>query len=176
MRDMIHACLRFCRPLGVDCTKGAGAVEFAIIAPVFILLLLGIIEFSNIFLVQNHMTEVARDTVRQLATGRIERDEARSFVEERLKDKVDAEVLVTVTETSVDKGTDILVWLGVPLGDVAMFDLWFHSTRSSGSSESTAATTSHPEARKRSHKSSRSAADEESGPRMLTASAAMFKE
>jgi Flp pilus assembly protein TadG len=47
--------------------RGAVAVEFALIAPLFLAILLGIIEFSNFFRVQISVTQAAREAARSMA-------------------------------------------------------------------------------------------------------------
>jgi Flp pilus assembly protein TadG len=45
------------------------AVEFAIIAPVFLFLVLGVIQFASIMFMQNNMLNAAREAARQVAVG-----------------------------------------------------------------------------------------------------------
>lgn len=47
--------------------RGAVAVEFALLAPVLIMLLLGIMEFGRAYNVQASLTNAARDGVRSMA-------------------------------------------------------------------------------------------------------------
>lgn len=47
--------------------RGASAVEFALVAPVLILMLLGIISFGHAFHVQSVLSNAARDGVRIMA-------------------------------------------------------------------------------------------------------------
>ncbi len=47
--------------------RGASAVEFALVAPVLILMLLGIIAFGHAFHVQSVLSNAARDGVRVMA-------------------------------------------------------------------------------------------------------------
>ena len=49
--------------------RGAVAVEFALLAPVLILLLLGIAEFSRAYNVQVSLSSAAREGVRVMAIG-----------------------------------------------------------------------------------------------------------
>ena len=48
---------------------GASAVEFALVSPLLITMLLGVIQYGSVFLVQMRMNDTARDTVRRLAVG-----------------------------------------------------------------------------------------------------------
>lgn len=47
--------------------RGAVAVEFALVLPVFILLVLGIVEFGRAFNIQVSLSEAARETARYAA-------------------------------------------------------------------------------------------------------------
>ncbi|TKJ20692.1 hypothetical protein A6V29_08340 [Blastococcus sp. CCUG 61487] len=49
--------------------RGAAAVEFALIAPVLLLLLLGIVEFSKAFHDQASLSAAAREGARAMALG-----------------------------------------------------------------------------------------------------------
>ena len=49
--------------------RGASAVEFAIVLPVLLLFLYGIIEFGTVFLIKHGLTEAAADAVRAAATA-----------------------------------------------------------------------------------------------------------
>jgi Flp pilus assembly protein TadG len=60
---------RFCRRLKTDATKGSAAIEFALIAPVFFLLLMGTIESGVIFFAQSTLQNAVNDTARMVRTG-----------------------------------------------------------------------------------------------------------
>lgn len=51
-----------------DRSRGQALVEFAIILPVFVLLLAGVVQFGILFWAQNTLTQVARDTGRWAST------------------------------------------------------------------------------------------------------------
>jgi Flp pilus assembly protein TadG len=48
--------------------RGASAVEFALILPIFLLLIFGIVQYGTIFLVKNQMTQAASDAARSAVT------------------------------------------------------------------------------------------------------------
>jgi len=48
--------------------RGASAVEFALVLPIFLLLLFGIIQYGTIFLVRNQMIDAASDAARSAVT------------------------------------------------------------------------------------------------------------
>ena len=50
---------------------GAAAVEFAFIVPILLLLFSGIVQFGSIMFLENHMTNVARETSRRVAVGEL---------------------------------------------------------------------------------------------------------
>lgn len=52
--------------------RGAVAVEFALLAPVLVMLLLGIMEFGRAYNVQNTLTNAAREGVRNMAINNVQ--------------------------------------------------------------------------------------------------------
>ena len=67
--------------------RGASAVEFALVAPLLIGLLLGIIQYGSLFLLQTRMNDAARDTARRLAVGDLATEtEAEEYAVSRLAD------------------------------------------------------------------------------------------
>ena len=60
---------RFRRRLRADGIKGSAAIEFALIAPVFFILLMGTIETGVIFFAQSTLQNAVNDTARMVRTG-----------------------------------------------------------------------------------------------------------
>jgi Flp pilus assembly protein TadG len=52
--------------------RGAVAVEFALLAPILVMLLLGIMEFARAYNVQVTLTNAAREGVRNMAINNVE--------------------------------------------------------------------------------------------------------
>lgn len=107
--------------------SGAIALEFALVAPLFLVLLGGLIEFGNIFLVRAEMTTTARETVRRVSVGALTEKSAVAFAEERLTTVSAAKFSVDVDETELDDDlVDVVVSIDVPLADVMWldFDAW----------------------------------------------------
>ena len=48
--------------------SGASIVEFALVFPIFLLLILGLLQYGTIFLVRNQLTEAASDAARSAVT------------------------------------------------------------------------------------------------------------
>src|SRR5580704_3249342 len=61
--------MRHFRLLGED---GAVAVEFALVATIFIMMVLGILELGYMFFVQSVLDEAARDAARLIRTGQVQ--------------------------------------------------------------------------------------------------------
>jgi Flp pilus assembly protein TadG len=59
----------FCRRLAADSQKGSAAIEFAMIAPVFFVLLMGILEGGLMFFSQSALQNAVTETGRQIRTG-----------------------------------------------------------------------------------------------------------
>ena len=59
----------FCRRLRADANKGSAAIEFAMIAPVFFLILMGTIEAGVIFFAQSSLQNAVNDAARLVRTG-----------------------------------------------------------------------------------------------------------
>jgi len=54
------------------CESGLAAIEFAIVIPVFILLLIGIVNFGYVMYLHHNMQDVAGNTLRSVMYGQIE--------------------------------------------------------------------------------------------------------
>jgi len=64
--------LRFLRSLRARASSGSAALEFALIAPVFFLFLMGIIETGVIFFGTSTLQFAADDVARQVRTGQVQ--------------------------------------------------------------------------------------------------------
>lgn len=59
----------FCRRMRADANKGSAALEFAMVAPAFFLLLMGTIEAGVIFFAQSSLQNAVNDAARLVRTG-----------------------------------------------------------------------------------------------------------
>jgi Flp pilus assembly pilin Flp len=116
MRDRIHP-----RIFWQD-QRGASAVEFALVVPLLIGLLLGIIQYGSLFFVQTRMTDTARDTARRLAVGDFASvPEAVSYAEAQLADwSADFTATAALPEPPEH---DVIVTITVPMADAALINL-----------------------------------------------------
>jgi Flp pilus assembly pilin Flp len=102
--------------------RGVSAVEFAMVAPVLIALLLGIIQYGSIFLVQMRMNDTARDTARRLSVGDLRTpSEGEAFARAQLADWPAAFDVVAAMPTPPDR--DIAVTITVPMSDAAILNV-----------------------------------------------------
>jgi Flp pilus assembly protein TadG len=60
---------QFCRRLRADANKGSAAVEFAMVAPVFFLFLMGTVEAGIMFFAQSSLQNALNDAARLVRTG-----------------------------------------------------------------------------------------------------------
>jgi Flp pilus assembly protein TadG len=112
--------------------RGATAVEMAVVAPVFFLLVFGLVEFGRMVMVKQALAEAARAGCRKavLATT-IERADAESVVRENMQpfmaEAADADacrVTISPAEFSeVDRGTEITTTVEVDCSDVSWISL-----------------------------------------------------
>jgi Flp pilus assembly protein TadG len=60
--------------VGKTSERGAAAVEFALLMPILIMIILGIMEFGRAYSVQMSLTNAAREGVRSVAISTVEED------------------------------------------------------------------------------------------------------
>ncbi len=102
---------------------GAAAVEFAFIVPILLLLFSGIVQFGAIMFLENHMTNVARETTRRVAVGELNETDAESSAQQAL---VNWGVTYDVSVATIDVGggnQDITVTISLPMAEAALMDV-----------------------------------------------------
>src|SRR5262245_38890635 len=102
--------------------RGASAVEFALVLPVLVMLLLGVIQYGSLFLVQTRMNDAARDTARRLAVGDLKTEaEAEAHARAMLADW--SAPFKTVAALPDPPDHDVTVTITVPMQQAALVDL-----------------------------------------------------
>ncbi len=102
---------------------GVAAVEFAFILPILLMLFSGIVQFGSIMFLQNHMTNVARETSRRIAVGELAQADAVSSAQQAL---VNWGVTYEVSVATTDVGSgnqDITVAISLPMAEAALMDV-----------------------------------------------------
>jgi Flp pilus assembly protein TadG len=100
--------------------RGASAVEFGLIVPVLLILVLGIIEFGHAFQVQGTLSAAAREGARRMALQN-DQGQARDAVQEAgaaLDPGItDAQISIDPSVCPIDPGsdTDVVVTIDYPM-------------------------------------------------------------
>ena len=110
----------------VRCVRGASALEFALIAPVFILFLMGIFSGSRIFYARDTANQYAREAARGVALGYMTAGEAKTYAETETELMLGVDVNVTIDPPTPGDATDrdVVVAIAIPaaqLGNYAPF-------------------------------------------------------
>ena len=93
---------------------GAAAVELACILPILLLLFSGIVPFGSVLFLENHMTDVARETPRRIAAGELAQADAASSAQQALVNwDVNYEISVATTDAG-GGNQDITVAISLP--------------------------------------------------------------
>jgi hypothetical protein len=108
--------------------RGAAAVEFAIIAPLFFMLIFGIVEFGRALMVQQMLTNASREGARQAVVESATADEVKTLVTTSLTNAGITGATTTVTPEileSVGFGDPVAVSISIPYANVK----WLPSPR-----------------------------------------------
>jgi Flp pilus assembly protein TadG len=81
-------------------TAGATAIEFAIVSPILIALVMGAVEFSLILFTYTSAGAAARDVARRVATSRLAASSATSAINAQMPPWVQSSTSVTVNQTA----------------------------------------------------------------------------
>lgn len=102
--------------------SGAAAVEFAIVLPVFLVMLFGIIQFGAVLFLHNNMVNAARETARRMAVAELTAAQADAFAQNYL---AGWNVAFVVFATEPAPGTvngDVFVQITAPASDAALIN------------------------------------------------------
>ena len=104
--------------------SGVAAVEFAVIAPVAVALLAGIVQFGFVLFIESHMASIARDSARRFAVGASDQNEAAQYAQDALFNwGVTYTVTVTPPDPSDPDDVDVDVSISLPRSSVTIIDL-----------------------------------------------------
>lgn len=102
--------------------RGAAVVEFAIVAPVFFLVILGMIEFGRVAMVQQVITNAAREGARIAVLDGATKTKVKSKVEDYLNSAGISGSSLTVSPDPPDSakyGESVTVGVSVPFSQVS---------------------------------------------------------
>ena len=129
-RGLERVC-RFCRKK----RRGAAAVEFAVVVPLFFLLIFGMIEFGRMVMVQQIITNCSREGARVAVLDGAKTDQVESAVNNYLTNASISGGIVSVSPDPPDSasyGDPVAVTVSVPFDQVS----WLGKPMSVGSSGS----------------------------------------
>ncbi|MGH6948442.1 MAG: TadE/TadG family type IV pilus assembly protein [Kiloniellales bacterium] len=100
--------------------SGSAAVEFAIVVPIFLIVLFGIIQFGAVLFLHNNMANAARETTRRMAVAEMNASEAEAYAANYLANwGLTFTVLATEPAAGVSNG-DVSVQITVPAADAVL--------------------------------------------------------
>ena len=102
--------------------RGAAVVEFAVVAPILILLIMGMIECGRMIMVQQILTNASREGARRAVLEAADVGEVNSVVNEYLASTSVTGASVTIDPTSLSTlgfGDRVTVTISVPFDDVS---------------------------------------------------------
>ncbi len=104
--------------------SGIAAVEFAVIAPVAVALLGGIVQFGFALFIESHMAAVAQDSARRFAVGATDQTETATYAQGALLNwGVTYTVIVTPPDPNDPTDEDVNVLISLPRSSVAIVDM-----------------------------------------------------
>ncbi len=118
--------------------RGAAAVEFAVVAPIFVLLLFGMIEYGRMVMVQQMLTNATREGARRAVVDGTTVDSVKTTVKDYLTSGNitvnDNEITVNPDPTTAASGDPVTVSMTLPFSRVS----WLPSPMFLGSANMTA--------------------------------------
>lgn len=102
-------------------TRGAAAIEFALVMPVLLSLAMGIIEYAWLYYVENQMAYVVRAVARDVSSGVLPLNQAQARVVSRIGDHFPYSF--TVPPATFDAAdSDVTVMISIPMADAALIN------------------------------------------------------
>jgi Flp pilus assembly protein TadG len=102
--------------------RGAAAVEFAVVAPVFLLLVFGMVEYGRMVMVQQLLTNASREGARKAVLDGSKTEDVKTLVNDYLVNSSIKGATVTVTPnppSSAAFGAPVTVSVSVPFDKVS---------------------------------------------------------
>ncbi len=102
--------------------RGSVAIEMAIVLPVMLLILIGVIQYGNIMYTQHMMVYAAREVARSYSMGEINVAEAQERALDILSAGTPTSFDVNVVETG-GVANDVIVTIDLPMAEAAIITL-----------------------------------------------------
>jgi hypothetical protein len=113
------------RTMEVRRKSGLALVEMALVLPLLIFVLAGIVQFGGLFYLQNKMINLARDAARRLSVGEITTGQAQTDIQDGLSTwnvNVTATIVMPVPNDPIDN--DVEVTIRVPKSEASLMDIF----------------------------------------------------
>jgi Flp pilus assembly protein TadG len=112
-------------PHGPTRRTAAAAVEFAFVAPLLVLLVLGMVEFGRMLMVQQNLTNAAREGARKAVLPGATDSQVETTIDDYMKgvDISGHSKTISPSTNSADSGTAIVVTVSVPYDKVSWLPL-----------------------------------------------------
>ena len=106
---------------------GAPALEFALAAPLLLLMFFGIVQFGHLYYVRSSVLDVAREVTRQLSTGAITPSQAETYLANHMPVNSNTTpnfsiVSVESTSTQPTASSGYQLQIAVPMREIALAD------------------------------------------------------
>ena len=95
--------------------SGSVAVEFVLVLPIVLIILMGVIQFGAVLYTKSEMINTARETARRMAVAELSETDAVTLAKNILND---TGTRFTVTATAV--ASDVTVLITIPMDDAAL--------------------------------------------------------
>jgi Flp pilus assembly protein TadG len=103
--------------------RGAAAVEFALVLPLLVGVLFGIIQFGALFFLHNNMVNAAREAARKMAVGEATTNAQAQTVATTYLASWGLTFTATATGAGAVAGTDQVVTITVPMKSASLIDV-----------------------------------------------------
>ena len=104
---------------------GIALVELAMVLPLLIIVLAGIVQFGGLFFLNNKMINLARDAARRLAVGEVTPAQAETQIEDGLSDwNVTPTVTIDMPVPNDPLDNDVTVTVEVPKAQASLMDIF----------------------------------------------------
>lgn len=95
--------------------RGSPLLEFLLVLPVMVLLTLGAIEMSFVYITYSSMMDAAREATRQLARGSVDADGAEALALARLQ--MNRPFVIAASDPAPSSADDVAVTITLPVAD-----------------------------------------------------------
>ncbi len=102
--------------------RGAVALEFALVVPVLLLILIGVIQYGNIFYMRHVMAFASREAARSYAVGESNGTQAQTLAANLLAANSTLNFTVNVTEPT-GSSADVIVTISLPMADAGIVNI-----------------------------------------------------